>query len=103
MSAAEWAETRQLLAVLKEQTVVPAREPIEAEAAASILKVIGEKILSFLGRRSEELSSEFVKKLGAAAGVYVVAHYGEASLKTFATDLIEVHHLVEVWVHSLGF
>jgi hypothetical protein len=44
----EAAETRQLLAALKEQTVAPAHEPKEAEATASILKVIGEKILSFL-------------------------------------------------------
>ena len=109
LSAAEWTETRQLLAILKEQIVVPAHEPIEAKAAASKLKVIGGNVLSFLGRRSEEFSSEFAKKAGATAGVaapavvYVLAHYGEASLKTFATDLIEVHNLVEAWVHLLGF
>ena len=108
LSAAEWAETRQLLAVLKEQAVVPAQEPKEAKAAASRLKVIGGNVLSFLGRHSEELS-EFAKKAGATAGVvapgaivYVLA-YGEASLKTFATDLIEVYNLVEAWVHLLGF
>ena len=110
LSAAEWAETGQLLAILKEQKVVPAHEPIEAKAAASRLKVIGGNVLSFLGRHSEEFSSEFAKKAGATAGVaapgvvvYVLAHYGEASLKTFATDLIEVHNLVEAWVHLLGF
>jgi hypothetical protein len=109
LSAAEWTETGQLLAVLKEQIVVPAHEPIEAKAAASRLKVIGGNVLSFLGRHSEEFSSAFAKKAGATAGaaapwvVYDLAHYGEASLKTFATDLIEVHNLVEAWVHLLGF
>ena len=110
LSAAEWAETGQSLAVLKEQIVVPAHEPIEAKGAASRLKVIGGNVLSFLGRHSEEFSSEFAKKAGATAGVvapgavvYVLANYGEASLKTFATDLIEVHNLVEAWVHLLGF
>ena len=113
LSAAEWREIRQSLATLKEQAIVPAREPKEAEAAASILKVIGEKILSFLGRRAEEFSSEFAKKAGAAAGekaVYaafagllVLAYYGEPSLKSVATDLIEVHNLIEAWVHSLGY
>ncbi len=111
LSAAEWTETGQLLAVLEEQTV--AHEPIEAKAAASKLKAIAENVLSFLGRHSEEFSSEFAKKAGAtagvaaagaaAAGLVVLAHYGEASLKTFATDLIEVSNLVEAWVHSLGF
>ena len=105
-SAAEWAEMRGLLAVLKEQAVVPAHEPKEAEAAASRLQMIGEKILSFLGRHGDEFSSAFAKTAGTMAVpwvMYELAHYGEASLKAFATDLIEVHNLVEAWVHLLGF
>ena len=79
--------------------------------------MIGGNVLSFLGRHSKELLSVFVTAAVAKAGAIaaeeaakaapawldVLAHYGEASLRTFATDLIEVHNLVDVWVHLLGF
>jgi hypothetical protein len=58
--------------------------------------------------RSQGITTGLGKTVGektptAAAALLVLAHYGDASLKTFATDLIEVHHLVEAWVRSLGF
>lgn len=56
---------RGLLAVLKEQVIVPAQEPKEANEAASKLKLIREKLLSFIGRNGEEYSSELSKKLGS--------------------------------------
>ena len=106
VTLAEWEEVRWLLGVVKEQPVAPAQDPIKAKAAASRLKAVGEKILSFTGRRFEEFLSEFSKKLGASAGaaaLVVFASYGHAWLNMFATGLIDVCSLVQAWVHSLGF
>jgi hypothetical protein len=103
ITSAEWGEIPQLLEVVKQQPVVPAQAPTEAIAAARTLRGIGERVLSYLGRHFEEFSSEFSKKLGASAGIWVVANYGNASLHSFADDLINLYSQVEAWVHSLGF
>jgi hypothetical protein len=102
-SAAEWAEMRGLLAGLKEQVIVPTREPQEAKAAVSTLKVIGEKLLSFIGRHGEEYASELSKKLGGRTADAVLVYYGYHTLKSLGTDLIGLHDHVQAWLRMLGY
>jgi hypothetical protein len=106
-SAAEWAEMRGLLSVLKEQVIVPTREPQEAKAAASTLKLIGEKLLSFIGRHGEEYSSELSKKLGGNTAdllkYWVLTYYGYSTLKALGADLIGLHDHVQAWLRLLGY
>lgn len=106
-SAGEWTEMRGLLAVLKEQVIVPTQEPKEAEAAASKLKLIGEKVLSFIGRHMEEYSSELSKKLGGHTAdllkYSVLSYYGYYTLKALGTDLIGLHDHVQAWLRLLGY
>jgi hypothetical protein len=87
-------EIRQAVAILKAQPVVPTA-PKEARAAGSTLKMIGERLGSYLLKQADIFVSEAVKSAGKEAGKRVVQSPFWWAL---ATTLLMLGHSVEAWL-----
>ena len=99
LSSGEWQELRRLIDVLKTQTALPTQEPTETIQAPGWLKVLTGKVLSFLGRHSEEFSSEFAKKLGENAADMAKWY---AAWNLLSGQISGLGDAISAWLRSLG-
>jgi hypothetical protein len=102
LSGAEWSELRQIIAVLRSQTVIPEQKPVEAIEAESRLKAFADKIRSFLGRCLDDYRSAVVGAIGTLTVSWAV-QYGHSALSHLSDVLTIVGDAVQAWVHALGY